>query len=337
MNDDASALTSQHPFELLTPDLIMDAVQSAGLWCDGRLLPLNSYENRVYQGGIEDSDPLIAKFYRPERWSDAQILEEHRFCLELVEQELPVVPPLFINHDGSETTLASYEGYRFSLYTRKGGHAPELDNLDNLYTLGKFIGRIHQVGKVRPFVERPHIDVKSFGGDSVDFILEHMIPADLREVYRGVSQDLLQAVTECLSSVTEDDFIRVHGDCHAGNILWRDDLPHFVDFDDARMAPAVQDIWMLLCGDRHRQTAQVSEVLDGYSEFCDFHPRQLRWAEGYRALRLMYFAAWLARRWQDPAFPRVFTWFNTPRYWGDHILELREQLAMMAEEPLTWL
>jgi Ser/Thr protein kinase RdoA (MazF antagonist) len=326
---------SPHPFDQLTPDMIIDAVQSTGLWCDGRLLPLNSYENRVYQVGIEDGLPLIAKFYRPERWSNAQILEEHDFCFELVEQELPVVPPLLVDSALGKTSLAEYGGFRFSLYTRKGGHAPELDNLDNLYTLGKFIGRIHLVGQVRPFQHRPRIDVKAFGEESAEFILNNMIPKDLKEVYRGVSRDLLQLVTEALKDVKADDYIRVHGDCHSGNILWRDDLPHFVDFDDARMAPAIQDIWMLLSGDRISQTAQLAEVLDGYSEFCDFHPRQLRWAEAYRSLRLMYFAAWLARRWDDPAFPRVFTWFNTPRYWGDHILELREQLAAMQEGPLV--
>jgi Ser/Thr protein kinase RdoA (MazF antagonist) len=311
----------------------MDAVQSAGLWCDGRLFPLNSYENRVYQVGIDDSEPLIAKFYRPERWSDKQILEEHQFCYELVEQELPVVAPL--RFDGE--SLIRYGGFRIALYPRKGGHAPELDNLDNLYTLGKFIGRIHQVGKVRSFAERPRIDVESFGRESVDFIQQQMIPSDLAEVYRGVSHDLLQAVTDNLATLKDADYIRVHGDCHPGNILWRDDLPHFVDFDDARMAPAIQDVWMLLCGDRQRQTAQLSEVLEGYAEFCDVDRRQLRWIEGFRALRLVYFSAWLARRWQDPAFPRAFTWFNTPRYWGDHILELREQLAALAEEPLQWL
>jgi Ser/Thr protein kinase RdoA (MazF antagonist) len=315
----------------------MDAVQSTGLWCDGRLFPLNSYENRVYQVGIEDSQPIIAKFYRPERWTDAQILEEHNFCFELVAQDLPVVPPLVMPGDNGQSSLGHFKGFRFALYTRRGGHAPELDNLDNLYTLGKFIGRIHQVGQVRPFTDRPRIDIQSFGRDSADFIVAHMIPADLREVYRGVTRDLLQAIGEALSTLSDDDYIRVHGDCHPGNILWRDDLPNFVDFDDARMAPAIQDIWMLLCGERHRQNAQLAEVLEGYTEFCDFDRRQLRWIEAFRALRLMYFAAWLARRWQDPAFPRVFTWFNTPRYWGDHILELREQLAAMVEEPLVWL
>src|SRR5690606_24083134 len=175
---------SEHPFDRLSPDLIMDAVQSTGLWCDGRLFPLNSYENRVYQVGIEDSQPIIAKFYRPERWTDAQILEEHNFCFELVAQDLPVVPPLVMPGDNGQSSLGHFKGFRFALYTRRGGHAPELDNLDNLYTLGKFIGRIHQVGQVRPFTDRPRIDIQSFGRDSADFIVAHMIPADLREVYR---------------------------------------------------------------------------------------------------------------------------------------------------------
>ncbi|MFA5630021.1 MAG: serine/threonine protein kinase [Porticoccaceae bacterium] len=327
----------QHPFERLTPDLIIDAVQSTGLWCDGRLLPLNSYENRVYQVGLDEGSPVIVKFYRPERWSDEQILEEHQFCFELAEQELPIVAPLLIPGDDRQTSLAHFGGFRFAIYPRRGGHAPELDNLDNLHTLGKCIGRIHQVGRARPFVHRLAIDVQSFGHESVDYIATHMIPADLKAVYVGVAHDLLAAVEDAFSTLRGDDYIRVHGDCHPGNILWRDDLPHFVDFDDARMAPAIQDIWMLLSGERQRQTAQLCEILDAYAEFCDFDPRQLRWAEGFRALRLMYFAAWLARRWQDPAFPRVFTWFNTARYWGDHILELREQLATIAEPPLQWL
>lgn len=329
--------TTLHPFDGLSPDLIIDAVQSAGLWCDGRLLPLNSYENRVYQVGIDEGEPIIAKFYRPKRWSDEQILEEHRFCFELVAGELPVVAPLVLETEAGDATLLHHGGFRFTLYPRRGGHAPELDNLDNLYTLGKYIGRIHQIGQVRPFVERPRIDLQQFGRDSVAYISEHMIPPDLSAVYAGVAHDLLQAVEEALSTLEEGDYIRVHGDCHPGNILWRDDLPHFLDFDDARMAPAIQDIWMLLSGDRLRQTRQLSEVLDGYSEFCDFDPRQLRWTEAFRSLRLMYFSAWLARRWHDPAFPRVFTWFNTPRYWGDHILELREQIAAMAETPLVML
>ncbi len=324
---------TEHPYDYLTPDVIMDAVDSTGLLSDGRLLVLNSYENRVYQVGIEDETPVIAKFYRPDRWSDEQILEEHAFCFQLVEQDLPVVPPLELG----ESTLARHAGFRFALFPRRGGRGPELDDLDNLHTLGQYIGRMHQVGRARPFAHRPRLDVQTFGEKSVAYIREHMIPADLAHAYATLTDDLLAAVRELLNTLEEGDFIRVHGDCHPGNILWRDDRPNFVDFDDARMAPAVQDLWMLLSGDRQRQLVQLSEVLEGYSEFCDFDPRQLRWAEALRALRLVHFSAWLARRWDDPAFPRAFPWFNTARYWGEHILELREQLAVMGEEPLKWI
>lgn len=328
---------ARHPFDRLTPELIMAAVESAGHLCDGRFFALNSYENRVYQVGVEGGEPLIAKFYRPERWSDAQITEEHDFCFALAEQELPVVAPLVLGGEQRPGSLGLYDGFRFALYPRRGGHAPELDNLDNLHTLGKYIGRIHAVGAVTPFMHRPAIDVATFGEESAAFVREHFVPRELLPAYLSVVADLLAAVRESLSGLTAEDYIRVHGDCHPGNILWRDDLPNFVDFDDARMAPAVQDIWMLLCGERQRQQVQLGEVLDGYSQFHDFEHRQLRWIEAFRALRLMYFSAWLARRWQDPAFPRAFPWFNTARYWGDHILELREQLAAFNEVPLQWL
>lgn len=337
-DSDASAPSGQHPFDRLTPELIMSAVESAGYLCDGRFFALNSYENRVYQVGVEDGQPLIAKFYRPERWSDEQIQEEHDFCFALVEQELPVVAPMVLeNGPDSGASVGHYEDFRFALFPRRGGHAPELDNLDNLYTLGKFLARIHLVGAVKPFQYRPAIDIRTFGEDSVAFVSEHFIPRDLTAAYSSLTVDLLAAIREQLSTLRPEDYIRVHGDSHAGNILWRDDLPHFVDFDDARMAPAIQDVWMLLCGDRNRQQAQVSEILAGYGEFNDFDPRQLRWIESFRALRLLYFSAWLARRWEDPAFPRAFPWFNTARYWGDHILELREQLAALNELPLQWL
>lgn len=332
----SSEAAAGHPFDHLGPDLLIEAVESLGYWCDGRLLALNSYENRVYQVGIEDATPLIAKFYRPDRWSDDQIREEHQFSAELAGHDLPVVIPLAHDTIGGDT-LASYGGFRFALYPRRGGHAPPLDNPDCLYTLGKCLGRMHRVGAVRPFVHRPAIDIDSFGRDSVAYVQQHFVPRDLRDAYSSVARDLLVAIANCLSTQEPADFIRLHGDCHGGNILWRDDQPHFVDFDDARMAPAVQDIWMLLSGDRHAQTAQLAEILDGYSEFHDFDPRQLRWIEAYRGLRLLYFAAWLARRWDDPAFPRAFPWFNTARYWGDHILELREQLAALQEPPLQWL
>ncbi len=325
---------NSHPFDDLKPDRIIDAVEGCGVLCDGRLLALNSYENRVYQVGIEEATPVIAKFYRPERWSDDQILEEHEFCFELAGHDLPVVAPW---RDGNGRSLFRDGDFRFALYPRRGGHGPELDNLDNLHTLGKFLGRMHQVGAVRPFRHRPRIDVASFGVESVAYIREHFIPPDLADAYDSLTRDLLGVIGEAMATLEETDFIRVHGDCHAGNILWRDDEPNFVDFDDARMAPAVQDLWMLLSGDRERQTRQLAEVLDGYSQFRDFDPRQLRWIEALRSLRMIYFSAWLARRWSDPAFPRAFPWFNSARYWGEHILELREQLGAFNEPPLRWL
>jgi Ser/Thr protein kinase RdoA (MazF antagonist) len=319
-----------HPFQVLTPSFIMDAVESQGFRCDCRTLALNSYENRVYQVGIEDGAPLIAKFYRPARWSDEQILEEHGFCLELAGHELPVVAPLV--NDRAES-LFHFGGFRFALYPRQGGHAPELDNLDNLLILGRLLGRLHRIGALRPFVHRPQLDCTSFGRDSVTLISERFIPPSYKANYDALTSDLLQLIDDLLQAVAPH-YIRVHGDCHAGNILWRDDAPHLVDLDDARMAPAAQDLWMMLCGDRPRQSAQLAELIEGYTEFFDFHPAELRLAEALRTLRILHFSAWLARRWHDPTFPRHFPWFNTPRYWGEHILELREQTAALAEPPL---
>jgi Ser/Thr protein kinase RdoA (MazF antagonist) len=320
-----------HPFQNLTPGFIMDAVESQGFRCDCRTSSLNSYENRVYQVGLEEGEPLIAKFYRPGRWSDAQIIEEHRFCIELAEHELPVVAPWM--NEACET-LFHHGGFRFVLYPRQGGRAPEFDNLDNLPVLGRMLGRIHRIGTVRPFVHRPTLDSPSFGHASVELIRERFIPEEYRESYTAMTGLLLQEIDTITAGVGPLRYIRVHGDCHAGNILWRGGAPHFVDFDDARMAPAVQDLWMMLSGERERQTAQLAALIEGYSEFHEFHPAELRLIEPLRALRMLHYSAWLARRWEDPIFPVTFPWFNTMRYWGEHILELREQLAALAEPPL---
>jgi Ser/Thr protein kinase RdoA (MazF antagonist) len=322
---------SPHPFQSLTPAFIMDAVESQGFRCDCRTLALNSYENRVYQIGIEEELPLIAKFYRPGRWSDVQIVEEHRFCLELAGHELPVVAP-WTNSAGE--SLFHYKGFRFALYPRQGGHAPEFDNLDNLLVLGRMLGRIHRIGKVTPFAHRPVLDSQSFGHTSVALIGERFIPDEYQPSYLAVTRQLLEAIDASFAEAGPVPFIRVHGDCHSGNILWRDDAPHFVDFDDARLAPAVQDLWMMLSGERPRRTAQLDALLEGYREFNDFNPRELRLIEPLRALRMLHYSAWLARRWEDPIFPGTFPWFNTVRYWGEHILQLREQLAALAEPPL---
>lgn len=321
-----------HPFDTLTPDFILDAVEQQDYPCDGRLLALNSYENRVYQIGLEEGDPLVAKFYRPARWTDDQILEEHAFCVELAGNEIPVVAPLA---DARGDTLFRHDGFRFALYPRKGGRTPDIDDLDNLLVLGRLLGRIHLTGASHTFDYRPSIDCQSFGHDAVALVGERFIPEDLREPYLAVTGELLRRLDQIFADANEIRRIRVHGDCHSGNILWRDDAPHFVDFDDARMAPAVQDIWMLLSGDRARQTAQLAEILDGYTEFYDFDFRELRLIEALRTLRLLHYNAWLAERWDDPAFPRTFTWFNTPRYWDQHILDLREQHAALDEAPLS--
>lgn len=325
---------NEHPYDRLGPDMVIDAVESAGYLSDARLLALNSYENRVYQVGIEDDVPLIAKFYRPERWSDAQILEEHRFSLELEDAEISVVAPM-VDADGK--TLHEFEGFRFALFKRRGGHSPELDNFDNLLVLGRTLGRIHAVGKAASFQDRQEITVQRMLTDSREFLLEGFIPSSLVPAYSTLTRDLLQGVSEIYAEVGANDVIRIHGDCHVGNILWRDNTAHFVDLDDCCTAPAVQDLWMFLSGDRPYRQLQLSELVEGYSEFCDFDPRQLRWLEALRTMRLTHYAAWLARRWNDPAFPRSFTWFNTERYWADHILELREQMSALQEEPLQLL
>jgi len=323
-------MSLQHPFENLTPSFIQDAIESLGYLCDGRVFGLNSYENRVYQVGIEEEQPLIAKFYRPNRWSREQIHEEHSFCFELQDQELPVVAPLQLNNE----SLFEYGDFMFALFPRKGGHAPELDNLDNLFILGRMLGRIHRIGAAEPFKHRPTIDLQSYGHDSVKLISEQFIPGELKTAYDTLAQDLLNRMEQIWQESEPQDLIRVHGDCHIGNMLWRDNAPHFVDFDDARMAPAIQDIWMLLSGDRDSQQAQLLEIIEGYNEFGEFNPAQLKLTETLRTLRIMNYAAWLARRWEDPAFPHNFPWFNTVRYWSDHILELREQLAALQEPPL---
>ena len=324
--------TSETPYAGLTPDVMLDAVESAGFRVDGRMLALNSYENRVYQVGIEDSLPLIAKFYRPGRWSDAQILEEHHFTQELAGREIPVVPPLLVGGQ----SLHSFAGFRFSLSPRRGGRAPELDNPDVLEWLGRFLARIHAVGAIVPFQHRPAITVESFGTQPRDWLLtSNFIPADLRETWRSVIDQALAGVRTCFDRAGEVLQIRLHGDCHVGNVLYTDDGPHFVDFDDCRTGPAMQDLWMLLSGSREEMTRQLRDVLEGYEEFADFNRRELHLLEALRTLRLIHYSAWLAQRWQDPAFPLAFPWFNTQRYWQDRILELREQVSAMDEGPLA--
>ena len=319
------------PFADLTPDALLTALESTGLRCDGRLLALNSYENRVYQVGIEENLPIVAKFYRPERWGDAAILEEHQFTQELADREIPVVPPLAINGQ----TLHHALGFRFAVFPKQGGRAPELDNPDTLEWMGRFLGRIHAVGALQPFKHRPTLDIKSFGEESRDYLLQNnFIPSDLLEPWQSIVAQALDGVRHAFDRAGDVTNIRLHGDCHAGNVLWTEDGPHFVDFDDSRMGPAIQDLWMLLSGERGDQTRQLSDVLAGYEDFAEFHPRELHLIEALRSLRLIHYSAWLARRWDDPAFPKAFPWFNTQHYWQDRVLELREQVALMQEIPL---
>lgn len=325
-------IDSQHPYNSLTPDAVLDAVESLGYLSDARILALNSYENRVYQVGIEDKSPIIAKFYRPNRWSREQIQEEHDFAQHLLDLEIPVVPPL---RDDNNASLHQFGDFLFAVYERKGGHAPELDNLDCLHVIGRLIGRMHSLAKQTPFEHRPILDIQSFGIESREFLLGNdFIPKELQQAYDSLTKDLLTLVQTRFQQVTFDN-IRLHGDCHPGNILWRDDSAFFVDLDDARMGPAVQDLWMLLSGDRAQQTTQIDEILDGYQQFCDFNHAELALIEPLRTLRIMHYSAWLARRWNDPAFPMNFPWFNSLRYWSEHILELREQFAALQEPPLA--
>jgi Ser/Thr protein kinase RdoA (MazF antagonist) len=320
------------PYSALTPDSILDALGNIGLRGDGRLLALNSYENRVYQAGMEDGPPLIAKFYRPGRWSDEEILEEHAFVSTLAEREIPAVPALEING----RTLHLFNGFRFSVFARHGGRAPELDDRVTLEWIGRFIGRIHAVGAMESYLHRPTLDIESFGVEPSAYLLQQgFIPDELVEVYRGVAAQALDGVRRCIDRAGAVKKLRLHGDCHVGNVLWTDEGPHFVDFDDSRMGPAIQDLWMLLSGDRADMTRQFSDLMAGYEDFYDFDLRELHLVEALRTLRLIHYAAWIARRWDDPAFSVAFPWFNTQRYWQDRILELREQIALMDEPPLS--
>ena len=325
---------SETPFSTLTPDALLDALECVGLRPDGRLLALNSYENRVYQVFMEEGAPQVVKFYRAERWSDAAILEEHAFCKELATAELPVVAPQVL--DGR--TLHHRGDLRFAVFPRQGGRPPEFDRPGTLEWMGRFMGRIHALGHRQKFMERGEIGVRSFGEEPRDFLRRSgFLPADLSKVYFGVVDQALDGIRRCFDRAGTVVTLRLHGDCHAGNVLWVEGEgggPWFVDFDDARMGPAIQDLWMLLSGERHEQSRQLADILAGYEDFQEFEPRELHLVEALRTLRLIHYAAWLAKRWNDPAFPAAFPWFDTPRYWEERILELREQIALMQEPPL---
>ena len=326
-----SAAASTHPYDSLTPDAVLDAIEAAGYRPTGTQLALNSYENRVYMVGEEAAEYLVVKFYRPGRWSDAQIHEEHAFALELAGLEIPVVAPLA---NAAGDTLLRHAGFRFALFPRRGGHAPELGDPDTQYRLGQFVGRIHAVGATRAFRERPALTPRHFGHDSIDYLLGHdAVPREYVGQYQDLATDLMAEV-DARFAATPYCPLRLHGDLHAGNVLWTDAGAHLVDLDDSRMGPAIQDIWLLLSGERPDMQRQLGEILAGYEEFHEFDRRELALIEALRTLRLLHYAAWLARRWTDPAFPKAFPWFNTMSYWEEQILTLREQRLRLQEPTL---
>ncbi len=326
-----------HPYAALLPDRVLGAVESLGLPADGRLLALNSYENRVYRIGIEGRPAVVIKFYRPGRWSDQAILEEHAFSRQLAEAELPVVPPLALRpaRGGAETTLHSFEGFRFAVFPLRGGRWRELESVDDLRWMGRFIARIHAIGRLKPFRHRPRLTVEVMGDAAHAFLREGgFIPAELAPAFDAIVADCLGAVRAAFARAGDWRPIRLHGDCHLGNVLWDSEGPHFVDFDDCLTGPAIQDLWMLLSGGRDERQRQLDAILDGYEAFLEFDYREIGLVEALRSLRMLNYAAWLARRWDDPAFPMNFPWFNTQRYWEEQILALKEQLAAMSEPPL---
>ncbi|MEE4639603.1 MAG: serine/threonine protein kinase [Wenzhouxiangella sp.] len=320
------------PFAMLGPERVLEAAEALDLVTDGRLLALNSYENRVWQIGLEEADPVIAKFYRPARWSDQAILEEHAFTAELAVSGLSVVAPLIF--DGN--TLHEHAGFRYALFPRQGGHAPEPEDEDALKRIGRALGRLHAVGQAGAFAHRGSISIEALGSGPRDWLLENQwIPYHLESAFRTLTDDLLAHVSAAWERAGEYRPIRLHGDCHPGNILWREG-PHFVDLDDCRTGPAVQDLWMLISGERHDREQQWGWLLEAYATFCEFDPRELHLVEALRALRMIHYQGWLAQRWNDPAFPLAFPWFEDERHWENLIGQLREQLSEMQETSVMW-
>ncbi|MCE9686011.1 serine/threonine protein kinase [Shewanella sp. AS16] len=320
-------------FQALTPDLILDAIEGLGIYPETGLVALNSYENRVYQFRCDRGRRYVVKFYRPERWSDAQIQEEHDYALALAAQDVPIAIPVILNGK----TLHTHEGFRFTLFPSIGGRAFEVDNLDQLEAVGRFIGRIHQYAAQGSFVYREPLTPEILGQASLDWLKRSgHVPVNLQLAFFTVVEQVLAKATAIWQG---QDFpgIRLHGDLHPGNILWTPEGPGFVDLDDARMGPAIQDLWMMLTGDRRQCQLQLEILLEAYGEFCDFDTRQLVLIEPLRALRMVHYNAWISRRWQDPAFPANFPWFAEDKYWEQQILAFKEQLAALDEPPLSLL
>lgn len=327
MNVDASA-----PYANLTPDTVLTAIESLGLECDGRLLALNSYENRVYRIGIEGRAPVVAKFYRPGRWSDAAIVEEHAFAIELADAEIDVVAPLQID----SMTLHQSAGYRFAIFPSIGGRAPEPGDRDTLRLLGRTLGRVHGVGVQGRFAHRARMDVAQFGRAPVAFLLDNdWLPGHLFTPFDVLVGRLLDRIESLWAGAGSVGNLRLHGDCHLGNILCRNDRVALVDFDDTLTGPAVQDLWMLLSGEGDDLRRQIDWLLEGYTVFRQFDPRELALIEPLRTLRILHHTAWIARRWDDPAFPAAFPWFAENRYWEMLIGQLHEQLAALDTPPLS--
>ena len=323
---------TKHDYTDLKPETVLSAVESLGYETSGRLLALNSYENRVYRCDLEAGSAVIAKFYRPERWSDQAIAEEHQFSFELVEQEIPVVAPIIKDN----VSLFEFEGYRFSLFPLRGGRWPDLESRDDLNWMGRFIARIHNVGRSSDFKFRHDIEIKRMGVESASYLQQNdFIPDYLVLSYQTLVDDLLKEIQAAFDRCGEYKSIRLHGDCHRSNVLWTDDGPHFVDLDDCCSGPAIQDLWMLLSGERQEMTEQLCDLLEGYEEFSTLELNELNLIEALRSLRMMHYAAWLARRWTDSAFHLAFPWFNTNQYWEQHVLELREQLSRLQEPVLV--
>jgi Ser/Thr protein kinase RdoA (MazF antagonist) len=343
-NKAAPVRDAVHAYESLTPDVVLDALDSVGLIGDGRLMALSSYENRVYQLHLETpagagdmaGDVVVAKFYRPDRWSDAQILEEHAFSAELMAAEIPVIGPLELNG----TTLNHFNGFGFSVSPSRGGRRPELESFEVLEWIGRFLARIHTVGAARPFTHRPALNLDSFGAASAELLLAGgYLPLDMESRWRQAFDEAMVVAQGVFASAGEVRQLRLHGDCHPGNILWTPEGlpgagPHFVDLDDARSGPAVQDLWMLLSGDRAQSTRQLGALVDGYEEFREFDRRELALIEPLRTLRLVHYSAWLAQRWHDPIFPINFPWFGSSDYWKGQVDMLVAQTEAMQEAPL---